>query len=264
MFALLLAPSVLAEQEYYTWVDEFGRVHNTVVNPSSEKETDEPSDAPVDKSEFLTEEDFQKQNAADRADNPEFYTWVDEQGRIHNQVKPEVVVTADEDEDTEQQQVTDHTLVMPLRVQPSVQSASCCESYAAYFKQTLAPLKSHVFTKPQFGPSFYTQAGNKAAWFFKLPNASSTAKTTEQATDPVLKLRLRDTDQPLAFIALNKHWQPLYFIPSLESQYFPATWRTIAMYETLIGIADDEVKAIVVYFPDGVENTANLEVRWLP
>lgn len=262
MFALLLAPSVLAEQEYYTWVDEYGRVHNTVVNPSAKKETSKSTPSSVNEKDFISEEDYEKQSAKDRSDNPEFYTWVDEQGRIRNQVKPEVVVSVDEDAD--QQQITDHTLVQPLRVAVNIQDASCCESYAGYFKKTLAPLKSHVFSKPQFSHSFYTQSGNKAAWFFKLPDFTLSDTEENSSSDPVLKLRLRDTEQPLAFIALNKNWQPLYFIPTLESQYYPATWRTIAMHETLIGLADDEVKAIILYFPTGVENTANLEVRWLP
>src|SRR5690554_7706983 len=39
VLSILLSPTVLAEKEYYTWVDEFGRVHNTLIDPTSKKET---------------------------------------------------------------------------------------------------------------------------------------------------------------------------------------------------------------------------------
>lgn len=251
----------MAEKEYYTWVDEFGRVHNTLVNPSSKKEsTKESSKSPsINTKEFLTEEEFEKQTDKDRSESPEFYTWVDEQGRVRNQEVRQVEVTIDND-DEYQQQVTDHTLVPPMRLRIDIQNASCCQSYSNYFKSTLVPLKSQVFSKPQFSHHFYTQSGSKPAWFFKIPAVS----LDDEGLEPVLKLRLRDTDKPMAFIALNKDWQPLYAIPVLEPQYHPSTWRTVAMYETLIAVVDDEVSAVIVYFPEGVENTANLEAIWLP
>ena len=249
VLAVLLAPSVLAEQEYYTWVDEFGRVHNTLVDPSAKKA---PKNSPrINKKEFMSEQEFEQQSAKDRADNPEFYTWVDEQGRIRNQAVPQVDVTVDNDELLPQPQVTDHTLIAPVRLSIETQVAGCCQSYAAFFKETLAPFKSRVFSKPQFSQLFYTQSGNKPAWFFTLPSF----KIDNPEKEPLLKLRLRDTDQPLAFIALNKELQPLYAFTSLQSQYSPATWRTVAMHETLISVVDEEVRAVIVYFPQGVENT---------
>lgn len=261
MFALLLAPAVLAEQEYYTWVDEFGRVHNTLIDPSSKKETKKSASklAPVDTNEYMTEEDYERQAEKDRSENPGFYTWVDEQGRIHNQAVPQVEVSVDEDVEF-QPQITDHTLVPPLRLHSDVQNASCCQSYASFFKEPLVAFKSRMFSKPQFSNHFYTQSGNKPAWFFQLP----TFKLDEEGVDPVLKLRLRDTDKAMAFIALNNAWQPLYAITELESKYYSSTWRSVAMHETLITIADEDVHALIVYFPQGVENTANLEALWLP
>ena len=252
---------MLAEKEYYTWVDEFGRVHNTLIDPTSKKETKKSASklAPVDTNEYMTEEDYERQAEKDRSENPSFYTWVDEQGRIHNQAVPQVEVSVDEEVEF-QPQVTDHTLVPPLRLRSDVQNASCCQSYAAFFKEPLTAFKSRMFSKPQFSNHFYTRSGNKPAWFFRLP----AFKLDEEGTDPVLKLRLRDTDKPMAFVALNKAWQPLYAVTKVESKYFPATWRTVAMHETLISIADEDVYAFIVYFPQEVENTANLEVLWLP
>lgn len=300
MFALLLSPSVLAESEYYTWVDEFGRVHNTPINPADKKDskqssskgdsnktsTAKPKDSdkpgfytwvdefgrvhnsPVkaealdldNADDYLSEEDYERQTKQDRKDNPEFYTWVDEQGRVRNQAVTHVEATTTEDAE-QQSLVTDHTLVPPLRVSMGVQNASCCQNYASLFKITLTPLKSTVFSKPQFGQSFFTQTGNKPAWFFML---SEFKLNDDEQAEPVLRLRLRDTDNPMALIALNKDFQPLYSIAELEPQYHAATWRTVAMHETLVGIVDEEVRAVIVYFPQGVENKANLEVQWLP
>ncbi len=256
---------MLAEKEYYTWVDEFGRVHNTLINPSSKNKSKDESkiesskSSPINTEEFLTEEEFERQSKKDRSDSPEFYTWVDEHGRVRNQAVPQVEVTVEKD-DEYQPQVTDHTLVLPLRLRSDIQQAGCCQSYSMFFKEPLAAFKSRVFSKPQFSHNFYTQSGNKPAWFFKL----SDFKLDNESLEPVLKLRLRDTDKPMAFIALNKDWQPLYAIPELKPQYYSATWRTVAMHETLISVADEEVSAVIVYFPQGVENTANLEVLWLP
>src|SRR5690554_7148662 len=117
VFTLLLAPSVLAEKEYYTWVDEFGRVHNTLIDPTSKKESKKSASKlpPVDTNEYMTEEDYERQAENDRSENPSTHTWVDEQGRIHNQAVPKVDVRIDEEVEF-QPQVTDHTLVPPLRL----------------------------------------------------------------------------------------------------------------------------------------------------
>src|SRR5690554_7951831 len=37
VIALLLSPLVLADGDYYTWVDEFGRVHNTPIPSKTSK-----------------------------------------------------------------------------------------------------------------------------------------------------------------------------------------------------------------------------------
>src|SRR5690554_2177492 len=293
--ALLISPLVLAEGDYYTWVDEFGRVHNTPIpskTPKDSKDSQTTSDqqhgskepqeksgfytwvdefgrvhntpakvSPVENAEeYLTEEEFEKKAAQERKDNPQFYTWVDEQGRIRNSAVPSTEVVVTSSEDTFEQQVTDHTLVSPLRVNQTVTNSGCCQNYKANFKDNLTKTKPRVFTKPQFSNSFYTQDGGKPAWFFNLPNFN--LENTDK--EPLLRLRLRDTDQPLALIALNKDYQPLYYIHELEPQYFPETWRTVAMHETLISVADEDVHAVIVYFPLGVENKANLEVQWLP
>src|SRR5690554_3413326 len=115
VFLFLLSPSVLAEKEYYTWVDEFGRVHNTLINPSAqdEQQDDSSNSSLVNPDEYLTEEEFEQQSKQDRSENPEFYTWVDEHGRVRNQAVPQVNVTVEEDDDFSPL-VTDHTLVQPL------------------------------------------------------------------------------------------------------------------------------------------------------
>lgn len=244
-------------------------MHNTVVDPSSdeksesapesEPQADEETPAAINTDDYLTEQEYERQAEQDRQENPQFYTWVDEQGHVRNQGVPQ----ADESEEAQEPSllnVTDHTLVKPLRLRAAVQNAGCCQSYSGFFKQTLVAEKSYVFTKPQFSQHFYTQSGNQPAWFFNLPAFDP----TENSAAPVLKLRLRGTDQPLALVALDQHWQPLYAIGALQSQYYPETWRTVAMHESLLSVADAEVTSVIVYFPQGVENTANLEVFWLP
>src|SRR5690554_6371693 len=166
VIALLLSPLVLADGDYYTWVDEFGRVHNTTIPSKTstkfkdsqtisnqQRDSKEPQEksgfytwvdefgrvyntpakvSPVENAEeYLTEEEFEKQAAQEGKHNPQFETWVDEHGRIRNSAVPSTEVVVTPSEDPFEHQVSDHTLVSPTCLNQTVTISGCCQNYKA-------------------------------------------------------------------------------------------------------------------------------------
>jgi len=255
---LALAFPAGAEQEYFTWVDEQGRIHNSI-KPPSEKSEDLPQASNAQESDFLTEEEFQEKLAKDNADNPPFYTWIDAQGRLQSQEIPQVNI---EVEELTQLQAADHSLLPPLRVAAEIRNAGCCAQYTHLFKETIPEYDSVVFSQPQMSVPFKTRSGDKPAWYFRLTGSNGAARRA-------LNLYLRGTDEPekgaatVALIALNKQLQPLYFIPQLITQSYLSTWRSEAYRESLVSILDTEVSAFIIYFPESVTASASLQVEWM-
>lgn len=247
-----------AEQEYFTWVDEQGRIHNTAKPPSENAEKPLP-EVQSQEDDFLTEEELQEKLTKEKADNPPFFTWIDAQGRLQSQEIPQVDI---EVEELTQLQAADHSLLPPLRVATEIRDAGCCAQYSHLFKEMISEYDSVVFSQPQMSVPFKTRSGGKPAWYFRLTGDNGVARRT-------LKLYLRGTDKPeegaapAALIALNKQLQPLYFIPQLITQRYLSTWRSEAYRESLISILDAEVSAFIIYFPESVPSSASLQVEWV-
>lgn len=264
MIILLLAgASALAEQEYYTWVDAQGRIHNSP-KPTSDKTADKQlstqkkGTAPkeLSRDDFQSEEEFIAAEQQFKQDHPPFYTWVDGEGRLRSEripdgEAPKVVL--------EDHLVTDHTLLPHDRVGDLLNDFECCQPYEGFFKERLKPLKGVMFNRPQFAPFLKTPDGNFHAWFVYLPSVLINGDKL-----PHLRLRLRESDDELAVLVLDKNLAPLHLIPQLERQYFAATWKSIPMYETLIAVADPDVHALIIYFPAQTSSKTTLEVEWRP
>lgn len=261
----LLAVTAAAEQGYYTWVDEMGRVHNSPL-PSSAKPNSadtniispaktiapEPVVDPTDE-HFLSEEEFEQQLKKDRAERPPFFTWIDEQGQLRSQLIPQVTIELDEGQLSE---LTDHALLTSYRY-PNYQDVPCCQQFSTRFKTLLKNNKSELFSGPKWVKSFPLKQGAAPAWYFSVPSVSA-------EREPRLSIKLRGTEQPLALIALDKEFKLLHVLPTLYSKVYPETWRAVAYQESLISIADPAVAAFILYFPLPVPDTANLEVQWQP
>lgn len=254
--------SAQAEPEYFTWIDAEGRIHNTL---KSEAESKKPAQAPrqqksssADDDTYLTEDEFAAEQERLQREQPPFYTWIDAEGRLRYETIPqpsEKAQAAAEDADV---QVSDHTLLPDWRVAEAVRNSGCCQLYQAYFQERLQAFKPVLFSRSDLSAPLLTRNGERPAWYFRL------AEQRRGDVDPVLRLRLRDTDAPLALIALDARLKPLHFIPQMERQFTEATWKAVAFYESLISIADPDVHAFILYFPDGAPARANLEVEYRP
>lgn len=256
--------SAQAEPEYFTWIDAEGRIHNTLKSESESKKSQKTPQATGQKSSsvaedtYLTEDEFAAEQERLRREQPPFYTWIDAEGRLRYETIPQPSDEAQAAAEDADVQVSDHTLLPDWRVADAVRTSGCCQLYQAYFQERLQAFKPVLFSRADLSAPLLTRNGERPAWYFRL------AEQRRGDVDPVLRLRLRDTDAPLALIALDADLKPLHFIPQVERQLTEATWKAVAFYESLISIADPDVKAFILYFPAGAPARANLEVEYRP
>ncbi len=262
ILALLLPLQATAEQEYFTWIDAQGRIHNTPKPANSDQATTDPDaqkpvkSAPENSTtDYLTEDEFAAEQERQRQERPPFFTWIDAEGRLRNETVPQVDVVVS---DSAEMNVTDHTLLPPLRVSDAVRDSGCCGRYRGYFRELLQPYKPVLFSRPELAMPLATKAGDRPAWYWQVP------AWPVSDDHPVLQLRLRGEQVPMALIALDEQWLPLHFIPRLVVQSRDATWKSVAYEETLISVADPAVRAFILYFPQSVGGKATLEVEWRP
>lgn len=258
--ALLLmwsAPAV-AGQEYFTWVDAQGRIHNSPKPAASTPAPATEKGASTADEPYLSEEEFAAEQQRQREEKPPFFTWVDGEGRLRSEPVPQGNAAAAE---VAAARLSDHTLLPALRVSEALRQSGCCQAYQTHASRPLRPEKSVLFSRPQASPAFHTRQGDVPAWYIQMP-----LTMPEAGAEPLLSLRLRGSAEASvpALIALDEHWQPLHFIPRLQLQYYPENWHSVAMRESLVAVVDRAVRAVIVYFPAGVSEQATLEVEWRP
>lgn len=263
VFLLLVSAFCAAEQEYFTWVDAQGRVHNTAIERTSEvQSSDERPDVPtteniqdglrIDGEQYLTEEQFEEQAERDKQNNPPFFTFIDERGQVRSQ---EIIDTQIEVEEVVVPATYDHVLAPPFRVTERM-SQSCCSRYQSYFKELVPAEKSVLFSGFLNTVPISTRFGPKKAWYFRLDEPSDFR---------VLELKLRSRQLPVDMVSLvlaNASFQALYFVPVLSVIEKEATWSGQASADSLIKIEDDAVSSVIVYFPENAAESASLEVNW--
>lgn len=251
---LLLPFMVTAEQEYFTWVDAQGRIHNSVV--SDKAITDQPEDADariVNKNDYLTEEQFEQSLKKETAENPPFFTYVDETGRVRNQV---IVDTQIEVEAVDAPVSYDHIYAPPFRVSEAM-AKGCCDRYRSYFKAVIPAEKSVLLSGFLNTVPMSTRFGAKKAWYFRLDDPSEFR---------VMQLKLRQTEQdqvlPVSMILADRQFSTLYFTPELSLRLQQGSWSGQPFSDAVVKIDDQAVAAVIIYFPAGAPDNASLEVNW--
>jgi len=274
LFIWLLADAALAEQEYFTWVDASGRIHNTLVERKQERRVESPPEpaaqsavaSPLHRSNagpasqepgldpdtYLTEEQFAEKRRQYEADNPPFYTYVDETGRVRTQ---EIVDARIEVEQPVVGQTYDHMLAPPFRVASSM-AQQCCQRYRNYFKEQIPAEKAVNFQGLLNSIPLATRDGGKPAWYFVLDRQNAS-----DFIDMTLKIRGVGS-QPLALIAVNEAFQALYFIPQLSRRLLDESWLDAAYQQSDLRFEDAGVVGFIVYFPDQAAASPSMEVEW--
>ncbi len=249
-----MQPALAQEQGYYTWVDELGRVHNSPkAQPASPASVPAAANTPQG---FLSEEEFEQQQAKDKAERPPFFTWIDGQGRLMSQPIPEPKEV--DAQALENEQITNHQLLPSERLPYLPEPAACCAQYRAQFKP-LTPFKSQSLRQPQLSTPLRTEQGGVPAWYWSIADF----QLGEQKL-PELSLRLRQSQAPIGLLALDENYLPLYYLAHLQMKSYPQTWRSLAMQESVIAIADAQVRYFIVFFPEGAKDNAQIELEWKP
>lgn len=255
---MLAHPALAQEQEYFTWVDEQGRVHNSPkAQPASPASSPASAPATTDAPQgFLSEEEFEKQQAKDNAERPAFFTWIDGQGRLESQP-----IAAPKEVDTQalgNEQITNHQLLPSERLTNLPEPAACCAQYRAQFKPLLA-FKAQSIRNPQLSTPLRTEQGGVPAWYWSVANFH----LGEQKL-PELTLRLWHSQAPMGLLALDENYLPLYYLERLQVKNHPQTWRSLALQESVIAVADAQVRYFIVFFPEGAKDNAQIELEWKP
>ena len=264
LFVMVLSAQVIAEQEYFTWVDAQGRIHNTPVE-RKEKNSQAPPlpESSFDESEsieqpivdgFLTEEEFEEKREQYESDNPPFYTFVDETGRLRAQpiIDSEIVV-----EESYTPQTFDHILAPPFRV-PAFMKSQCCSRYQNYFKENVPADKKVNFTGFLNAVPLSTKEGAKPAWYISLDRSPKSVGATLD-----LSLTFRGLDEtPIALIAVDAQYRALHFIPALNRISHPESWLGAPYQQADIRSEDPLLAGFIVYFPQGHAASASMDVEW--
>lgn len=201
---------------------------------------------------FQSEEELNQELEQERKDKPAFFTWIDGQGQLRYQLIPNIESEKAAPTDNPLEQTTNHTLLASLRNAKNWEG-QCCEQYLALFKPKLQGKKPLVLSQLAHNKKFLGQP----AAYFSLPEFS-----LSNAEPPILSLRLYGEKARVGLVALDAEGKMLHFIAQLQGQEHPATWRKIASQESLISLADTQVRYMVLFFANEPSAKAQLEVLW--
>lgn len=245
-----------AEEEYFTWVDAEGRIHNTLKSsqtPRQEQVSTSPNISA--ENEFLDEEQLASKLAEEQKNKPPFYIWIDSSGQRHTEfVTPETASAVSETSAVEEE-FFDHSLIPPMRLPQHIYDGPCCGQYLKAFADSIPENKSVLFSRPGSNTLFRTVKGEAPAWFFNVRRGP---------TNHILSVILRGDHSGPALLALDKHAKPLHLIPALSGVINAETWASVENRESRIEVADPDVTHFILYFPNGAAADASAEIEWLP
>lgn len=284
-------PVVATAQEYYTWVDAQGQIHNspkppsasssTAIDPSSDTSKQQtlrkgsavveslqvipgtnipispilPTVPSPQSDDYVTEDEFHAQQQQYEADNPAFYVWIDEQGIRRTQMyKKSAEVAAREAEQIEEEIAYDHLLAQPLRNVDS-DGVACCQQYRSAFKHRLAAEERLVLSG--FREQLLSVNGEEyyQAWYIQLESALAAGRD--------VLVKLRNIQQAPVVLALNAQWQPLHLVAPIVTHAIAGTWATQPYQESRLLLDDPEIQFIIVFFPQTQADNASIDLRWI-
>ncbi len=246
-------------QEFFTWIDSQGRVHNS---PVAEKKNSEKSKQQINSRKstedkpFLSEDEFKRQQAQDKIDNPAFFTWVDSYGQVHNQ---RIFVAK---ENSKSQPATeaylDDSYVPTLRL-ALTDGKDCCQQYISALKHRSKLLKKRTYhlINIQDNPAFRLGNYHAPAFYLRLDADKQIRK--------IDVLQLNAKFKP-SVIALDKNFIPIHQSHSLKGVLRAANWQHSAQRYFSVLLADTEIAYLIWYYPqvnsEQEHKQLQLVVRW--
>lgn len=237
-----------SEPRYYTWVDAQGVMHNSLITskknvdrksakiPQEKLDTNTPTNAPdFNLDDFPSEENHQKKMDDRIAEKKPFFTWIDAEGVVRSEAKPDVMV-----EFVAEEVVYDAVFAPPFRLPKHIKQGQCCERYAAAFTAAVSFNGSASYQVDDTLYPFQTQSGSVSAGYFSLP---------ELADKEIILLKgyKLPRDSSFEVIALDEAFQPLYLASKLKGLFIEQTWKDVAYKKIMLEISDADVKYLVVF-----------------
>ena len=211
-------------------------MHNTLVPANKTlKDTSKESSLINSDDEFLSEEENQARIEKEKADKKPFYTWVDAEGIIRSELKPEVMVDF-----VAEEIVYDAVFAPPFRLPEYVMQGECCGSYAEAFTAVVKHNGSAGYKVDDTLFPFQTQSGVVPAGYFSVPDLYS----KEILLLKGYKLPLGNTFE---IIALDGDYKPLYLASELKGINVEQTWKDVAYSKVMLEVADTEIKFLIVF-----------------
>lgn len=238
----------LHAQEFFTWVDAQGQIHNSPVNKKESSNTPKPKQIQnrlLDSKKYLTEEKFKQQQKQDKKESPAFFTWVDENGYVHNEfVESEsdpVITPKNTDE-----RYFDDTYVKTLRLEMH-ENVGCCQQYQRMFSKTLLAKTPYRFIHIEANTPF-SFAGESAPAFYIHLNVQKA-----HAARVLEVIQTKFVGKP-SVIALDKNFTPLYQSHVLKGVFKEQNWSQLAQTYYALEFVDSDIEFLIWYYPDAQKN----------
>lgn len=254
-FILQLCTSFAFAQEFFTWVDANGQVHNSSVSKSQQAQQAQQS---ATQKPYLSEEEFKRQQAQEKLDNPPFFTWIDTAGQVHNEFIPAPKAQS-ASQATHTEQYVDDSYVPTLRLAHFKRAQQCCQQYAGVFNQRskLLAKRSYHLVNIQDNPPFKLHTNTAPAFYLRIPKGNGLRK--------IEVMQLHATLKP-SVIALDSNFVPLHQSHALKGIKRDENWAQNAQRYFALELADKEIAYIIWYYADALAahkiEQVQLVVRW--
>lgn len=238
----------LHAQEFFTWVDAQGRIHNSPVNkqePSNEAKPKQPQNTSLDSKPYLTEEEFKQQQRQDKRESPAFFTWIDENGHVHNEFVESTDIPVITPKSTDENYFDDtYVKTLRLEVNPNV---GCCHQYQRMFSKTLLAKTPYRFMHIEANTPFSFAGESAPAFYIHLDVQKAHAARTLEV------IQTKFVGKP-SVIALDKNFMPLYQSHALKGVFKEQSWNQLAQTYYALEFVDPDIEFLIWYYPDAQKN----------
>lgn len=262
-FLILLFSSKLGaenKQEFFTWVDAQGRIHNSPLKqkkkPKSPKQHSDGTESNTQANqiageEYLSEEEFEAKQEKQRQESPAFFTWVDANGQVYNQLIPAPSKAVKKAATDSSEAYLDDVFVKPLRLKNTAE-IDCCQQQHSNFTQPLQAKRSYHFINIQAKPHFIFANESAPAFYFSFQGAK------KEASRKLDIIQINSSLKP-SIIALDESFKPLYQSHALKGVIQPQNWHQTEQTHFALQFDDADIQYLIWYYPNFNKDKKSLE-----
>lgn len=83
-----------------------------------------------------------------------------------------------------------------------------------------------------------------------------------QETGRDVSLKIRNTQQAPMLLALNAQWQPLHLIAPMVTHHVASTWASRSYQESRLHLDDGDIHAVILFFLSTEPESTSIDLRW--